>query len=127
MARPGPTIPGVDQRAADRVLGDPVTALAFVRDLLLLFKDCAFDARVPRRDKWVLAAVVAYVLSPVDLIPDVIPIVGQVDDLSIAVLGLRRLLRGAGRGVVVDLWRGTDDGLALLFSAAGMTTWKDTA
>lgn len=127
MARPGPTIPGVDQHAADRVLGDPVTALVFVRDLLLLFKDCAFDARVPRRDKWVLAAVVAYVLSPVDLIPDVIPIVGQVDDLSIAVLGLRHLLRGAGRGVVEDLWRGTDDGLALLFSAAGMTTWKDTA
>ncbi|HSJ44977.1 MAG TPA: DUF1232 domain-containing protein [Euzebyales bacterium] len=117
----------MDQRAADRVLGDPVTAIVFVRDLLLLFKDCAFDARVPRRDKWVLAAVVAYVLSPVDLIPDVIPIVGQVDDLSIAVLGLRRLLRGAGRGVVEDLWRGTDDGLALLFSAAGMTTWKDTA
>jgi uncharacterized membrane protein YkvA (DUF1232 family) len=117
----------VDQRAADRLLGDPVTAIVFVKDLALLFRDCAFDARVPRRDKWVLAAVAAYVLSPVDLIPDALPIVGQVDDLSIAVLGLRHLLRAAGPQVVEDLWRGTDDGLALLLSAAGMTSGKDTA
>lgn len=127
MARPGPTIPGVDQRAADRVLGDPVTALVFLKDVALLFKDCAFDARVAGRDKLLLAAVAAYVLSPVDLIPDAIPIAGQVDDLSIAVLGLRHLLRVAGPRVVEDLWRGTDDGLALVLGAAGMTTWKDTA
>lgn len=127
MARRGPTIPGVDQRAVDRVMGDPVTALVFVKDLALLFKDCAFDARVGRRDKWVLAAVAAYLLSPVDLIPDAIPIIGQIDDLSIAVLGLRHLLRAAGPRVVKDLWRGTDDGLALLLSAAGMTSGKDTA
>jgi uncharacterized membrane protein YkvA (DUF1232 family) len=126
MARPGRTIPGVDQRAADRVLGDPVTALVFVKDLAWLFKDCAFDARVPGRDKWVLAAVAAYLLSPLDLIPDTIPIIGRVDELSIAVLGLRHLLRAAGPGVVQDLWRGTDDGLALLLTAAGMTTGKDT-
>ena len=127
MARPGPTIPGVDQRAADRVLADPVTALVFLKDLALLFKDCALDARVAWRDKLVLAAVAAYLLSPVDLIPDAIPVIGQVDDLSIAVLGLRHLLRAAGPWVVEDLWRGTDDGLALLLSAAGMTSWKDTA
>lgn len=127
MARRGPTIPGVDQRAVDRVMGDPVTALVFVKDLALLFKDCAFDARVARRDKWVLAAVAAYLLSPVDLIPDAIPVIGQIDDLSIAVLGLRHLLRAAGPRVVKDLWRGTDDGLALLLSAAGMTSGKDTA
>lgn len=126
MAQPGPTIPGVDQRAADSVLGDPVTALVFVKDLAWLFKDCAFDARVPRRDKWVLAAVAAYLLSPLDVIPDTIPIIGRVDELSIAVLGLRHLLRAAGPGVIQDLWRGTDDGLALLLTAAGMTTGKDT-
>jgi uncharacterized membrane protein YkvA (DUF1232 family) len=127
MARPGPTIPGVDRRAAERVLEDPLNALVFVKDLALLFKDCAFDARIARRDKWVLAAVAAYLVSPVDLIPDAVPIIGQVDDLSIAVLGFRHLLRAAGPSVVEDLWRGTDDGLALLLSAAGMTTGKDTA
>lgn len=51
------------------------------------------------------AGVAAYLLSPVDLIPDAIPIIGQVDDLSIAVLGLRHLLRAAGPRVVEDLWR----------------------
>lgn len=127
MARQGPTIPGVDPHAAERVFGDPVAALVFVKDLTLLFKDCAFDARVPRRDKWVLGAVAAYLLSPLDLIPDMIPVIGQVDDLTVAVLGLRHLLRSAGPRIVEDLWRGTDDGLALLLSAAGMRPGKDTA
>jgi uncharacterized membrane protein YkvA (DUF1232 family) len=126
MAQPGTTIPGVDQRDAGRVLGDPVTALVFVRDLALLFKDCVLDVRVARRDKWVLAAVAAYLLSPRDLIPDTLPVIGQIDDLTIAILGLRHLLRAAGPHVLEDLWRGTDDGLALLLSAAGMQHGKDT-
>jgi uncharacterized membrane protein YkvA (DUF1232 family) len=82
--------------------------------------------RVARRDKWVLAAVAAYLLSPRDLIPDTLPVIGQIDDLTIAILGLRHLLRAAGPHVLEDLWRGTDDGLALLLSAAGMQHGKDT-
>lgn len=127
MARPGPTIPGVDPVAMDRLLHDPVNAIVFAKDLALLFKDCVLDPRVARRDKWVLAAVAAYLLSPADLIPDRIPVLGQVDDLTIAIWGLRQLFRSAGRDVVTDLWRGSDDGLALVLTAAGITDAKDIA
>jgi uncharacterized membrane protein YkvA (DUF1232 family) len=128
MARLGsPLLRGVDADAAERALSDPVAALVFVRDVALLLKDCAMDARVMRRDKWVLAAVAVYLLSPVDLVPDVIPVLGQMDDLGLAIWGLRRLLQSAGPAVVSDLWRGDDDGLALVLSAAGLSFRKDKA
>jgi len=52
---------------------------------------------------------------------------GQMDDLGLALLGIRRLLHSAGPDVVADLWRGTDDGLALVLSAAGLSLRKDMA
>lgn len=120
MARRGSPFPEADQAAAERTLGDPIAALTFVKDVALLLKDCVVTARVPRREKWILAAIAAYLFSPVDVIPDVIPVLGQFDDLGIAVWGLRRLLHAAGPALVEELWRGTDDGLALVLSAAGM-------
>ncbi|HSK97024.1 MAG TPA: DUF1232 domain-containing protein [Euzebyales bacterium] len=127
MARLGSPLQGVDADAAERTLSDPVAALVFVKDVALLLKDCALDARVPRQVKWVLGVVALYLLSPVDLVPDVIPILGQLDDLGLALWALRRLLQAAGPAVVHDLWRGSDDGLALVLSVAGMSLRKDEA
>lgn len=126
MARSGPTIPGVDPQVAERVLTDPLAVLVFVKDVAVLYKDCVLDTRVSRRDKWILAAVAVYLLSPIDLIPDAILGLGHIDDLVIAMWALRQLLRGAGLSVVEDLWRGSDDGLALVLGAAGMHNGKDT-
>lgn len=120
MARRASPFPEVDKAAAERALGDPIAALVFVKDVALLLKDCVVDVRVPRRDKWFLAAVGSYLVSPLDLISDSVPVLGQLDDLGIALWGLRRLLHAAGSAVVADLWRGDDDGLALVLSAAGM-------
>lgn len=127
MARLESRLWGADADAAERALDDPVSALVFVKDVALLLKDCAVDARVPRRDKWVLAAVAVYMLSPVDLVPDVIPVLGQLDDLGLAIWALRRLLQSAGPDVVRELWRGTDEGLALVLGAAGTDLRKDKA
>lgn len=127
MARLERAFRGADADAAERALGDPVAALVFIKDVALLLKDCAFDARVSRADKWLLGAVALYLLSPVDLVPDMIPVLGQMDDLGLTLWALRRLLHGAGPDVVADLWRGTDDGLALVLSAAGMSFRKDEA
>lgn len=127
MARLESPFRGADAAAAERALSDPVAALVFIKDVALLLKDCIIDPRVMRRDKWVLAAVALYLLSPADLVPDAIPILGQVDDLGVAIWGLRRLLHSAGPDVVTDLWRGTDDGLALVLSAAGLSLRKDMA
>jgi uncharacterized membrane protein YkvA (DUF1232 family) len=120
MAQRAAPIPDADLAAAERALRDPIAALTFVRDVALLLKDCVVDVRVPRRDKWVLAAVGAYLLSPLDVIPESVPVLGQLDDLGIALWGLRRLLHAAGPQVVTDLWRGDDDGLALVLSVAGL-------
>jgi uncharacterized membrane protein YkvA (DUF1232 family) len=97
----------------------------FIKDVALLLKDCAFDARVSRLDKWVLVAVAVYLLSPVDLVPDAIPVLGRMDDLGLIIWVLRRLLNAAGPNVVRDLWRGSDEGLALVLGAAGMELRKD--
>ncbi|WP_294171589.1 YkvA family protein [uncultured Sphingomonas sp.] len=51
-------------------------------------KRLANDPRVPRAAKWVAAATLAYALSPIDLIPDVIPLLGQLDDLLIVPFGI---------------------------------------
>lgn len=78
------------------------------------------DPRVSRADKLAAGLALAYLLSPVDLLPDTIPFVGKVDDMGVAVLGLRRLVARAGYDVVHDLWRGTDEGLTLVLALGGV-------
>ena len=94
--------------------------LGLARDVILLLKDLAVDPRVPRREKVLAALAVAYLVSPLDLIPDIIPVIGQADDLGVAVLAVGRLLRVAGYDVIYEKWRGTDEGLALLLTLAGV-------
>ena len=97
-----------------------VALLRLVQDVVLLLKDLATDPRLPRADKVAAGLAVAYLLSPVDLIPDWIPGLGQADDVVVAVLAFRRLLTAAGYDVVYELWRGTDEGLALVLTLAGV-------
>jgi uncharacterized membrane protein YkvA (DUF1232 family) len=54
------------------------------------------DPSVPRRGKLALAGLLAYLLCPIDLIPDFIPVLGQLDDILIAVLVLRYVARVSG-------------------------------
>jgi uncharacterized membrane protein YkvA (DUF1232 family) len=75
-------------------------------NLVLLFRGLAGDPRVPRRSKLLLLLGVAWVASPIDLIPEFIPIAGPLDDAIVAVLILRHVLKRAGRGVVAEHWRG---------------------
>lgn len=85
------------------------TVLATIRDLpnyLRLLGGLITDARVSALDKLLVAGAVAYILMPADLIPDVIPFLGQVDDVYLLVLALQRLITGAGVRVVADHWRG---------------------
>jgi uncharacterized membrane protein YkvA (DUF1232 family) len=53
-----------------------------------------------------VAGAIAYIVMPVDLIPDYIPFLGEVDDVFLLVLALRRLLQNAGRAVVLSHWDG---------------------
>ena len=69
------------------------------------------DRRVAALDKVLLAIAVAYVVAPIDLIPDFIPFIGQVDDVFIVVLALRRLISNAGMNVIRDHWDGAIEDL----------------
>jgi uncharacterized membrane protein YkvA (DUF1232 family) len=64
------------------------------------------DARVSALDKLLLAGAIAYIVAPIDLIPDFIPFLGEVDDVYLLVLALRRLLQNAGRTVLLAHWTG---------------------
>lgn len=74
--------------------------------LLRLFKSLVREPRVPRRSKALLFLGAAWVASPIDLIPEFIPVLGPLDDAVVAALILRHLLRTAGREVVAEHWHG---------------------
>jgi uncharacterized membrane protein YkvA (DUF1232 family) len=64
------------------------------------------DLRVATTDKLLVAGAVAYILLPMDFVPDFIPFLGEVDDIFLLVLALQRLIANAGRAVVMDHWMG---------------------
>lgn len=107
-----------DAESATGSSGSPL--LHFGRDVILLLKDLATDSRVPRQDKIVAGLAAAYLVMPVDVVPDKLPVVGQFDDLSVAAYALRRLLAAAGYEVIYELWRGSDEGLALVLTLGGV-------
>lgn len=94
--------------------------MRFLPDVGRLLYDVSRDDRVPFPAKVKSGAAAAYVLSPVDVIPDFIPGLGQMDDIAIVVWAVRNLFRSAGYDVLKELWKGTDDGFALLLMVAGV-------
>ena len=74
---------------------------------------------MPRRAKVALALLVPYLASPIDLIPDFIPGLGQLDDALLVAVALRYVIRRAGAEVVTELWPGSDDGLRTILRVAG--------
>jgi len=62
----------------------------------------ARDERVPLRQKLLLGGIAAYLASPIDLIPDFIPVIGQMDDLAVLILGLDWFIRNAPPDVVAE-------------------------
>ena len=99
-----------------------MSALRLISDVILLLKDLATDPRVSRSDKIVAGMAAAYLVSPIDIVPDWIPVLGQADDLAIITLALRRILGGAGYDLIYEKWRGSDEGLALVLTLAGVET-----
>ena len=70
------------------------------------------DRRVSKVDRFLVLAAAVYLVSPVDFIPDLVPFLGEVDDLFLLMLALERLIAHAGRRVLLDHWRGDPDELA---------------
>jgi len=89
-----------------------------VPDCAVLFKRLLKDPRVPRRAKVALALVIPYLASPIDLIPDFIPVLGQLDDALLVVVVFGYVARSAGREVIEELWPGTQRGLRVVLVLA---------
>jgi len=82
------------------------------------------DRRVSRLDRLLVIGALAYIVSPLDFIPDLIPFLGEVDDVYLLMLALQRMVERAGFPVLLDHWRGDpeeleDLNLASVISAAG--------
>jgi uncharacterized membrane protein YkvA (DUF1232 family) len=72
------------------------------------------DRRVSTVDKLLVGAAIAYIVAPIDFLPDFVPFLGQVDDVYLLVLALQRLMRNAGRRVVLEHWAGEASDLAAI-------------
>lgn len=103
------------------VPGDTVERRGWLREaalalpnLIKLLGRLLRDPRVPRRSKALVGLTLGYLLSPVDLLPDAIPVLGQTDDLLLVAFALSHLLRSAGEEVVLEHWDGSRDLLEVI-------------
>lgn len=80
----------------------------------------AADKGLPRRTHLALLFLLAYLVSPVDLVPDFIPLIGYADDVLLAAFALRMVVRTAGNQALLRNWRGSQTGLRLLERLAGL-------
>jgi uncharacterized membrane protein YkvA (DUF1232 family) len=85
-----------------------------VPDALRLVRRLAADENLPRGVRIRLWCLLAYLVSPIDLVPDFIPVVGYADDAIVMSLVLRSVIKHAGPEAVRAHWPGTPDGLATL-------------
>ena len=92
----------------------------FVPDCVILVGRLLRDPRVPRRRKLILALTMGYLALPIDLVPDFIPVAGQLDDAIILAFVLRHLVRGDGQAIR-ELWPGPEQSLELLLRLVGRT------
>jgi uncharacterized membrane protein YkvA (DUF1232 family) len=92
--------------------------LMFLPNMVILCVRLMVDARVPRVERALFAAAVIYAIIPFDFIPDMIPFVGQIDDLFLISLTLLRLIDRTGDTIVREHWRGGGDIVQLAESAA---------
>jgi uncharacterized membrane protein YkvA (DUF1232 family) len=86
----------------------------FIPDCVVLVRRLLRDARVPRRAKVALGLLIAYLLMPLDLVPDFIPVAGQLDDAIAVALVLRWFLRAGGAALVREHWPGPERALGAL-------------
>lgn len=85
------------------------SVIMLIPNFLKLLGRLFTDSRVPMAEKAMLVGAIVYVISPLDLIPDVIPFIGQVDDLYLVSLVVLRLLARTDDGVIQEHWDGRGD------------------
>jgi uncharacterized membrane protein YkvA (DUF1232 family) len=95
--------------------------LLFIPNMILLCARLMTDSRVPTTEKALVAGAVIYAIIPLDLIPDMIPFVGQIDDSYLIAVTLLRLVDRTDARVVREHWKGGGDIVELIEAMAQMT------
>jgi uncharacterized membrane protein YkvA (DUF1232 family) len=93
--------------------------LGVIPDVLRLLRSLIGDRAVPTDVRIVLVGLIAWIISPIDLIPEFIPGLGPLDDVIVAIVAMRYVRRRVGLDALRDRWVGTDDGFALLARVIG--------
>ncbi len=96
-------------------------ALRLLPDLVRLLRRLASDHTLPTRVRVDLVLLMIYLASPIDLVPDFVPVIGYADDAVVVALVLRSVVRRTGRQALVRHWPGTPQGLGLIEQLAGLT------
>jgi len=91
--------------------------LLVIPNLLLLSARLMVDPRVPAKERLLVAGAIVYAFLPLDFIPDMLPFIGQVDDLYLIGLTLLRLMSVTDPAVVREHWRGGGDVVELVGAA----------
>jgi uncharacterized membrane protein YkvA (DUF1232 family) len=98
----------------------PVRELvAVVPDLVRLLRDLLRDRSTPLDVRIVIVVLGVWIVSPIDLIPEFVPVLGPLDDVVVAVVALRYLRRRLGTEALRERWRGTPGGFALVARVTG--------
>ena len=95
-------------------------ALRLVPDLVRLIRRLAADKSITRGVRVRLALLLVYLASPIDLVPDFVPVVGYADDAVIVAVVLRSVVRSAGVEALGRHWPGSPAGLAIVEQLAGV-------
>jgi uncharacterized membrane protein YkvA (DUF1232 family) len=115
-SKPQPRPREVEPPATPRT-GAKRTVMGTMKELpnfLRLLGGLLTDIRVSNTDKLLVAGAVAYILMPMDVIPDFIPFLGEIDDIFLLVLALQRLIGNAGRPILLEHWMGDPKDLSSL-------------
>lgn len=96
---------------------DAAALARFVPDCVVLVRRFLGDPRVPRHSRLALGALLVYLVSPIDLVPDFVPVAGQLDDALLVALVFRALVRSAGPELVREHWPGSPESLAVVLRA----------
>ena len=103
-----------------RGFGGVTEAARLLPDVVRLVSRLARDRTLPRGVRIRLWLLLGYLASPIDIVPDFVPIIGYADDALIVALTLRSVVRAAGPEPLQRHWPGSADGLAVVRRLAGL-------
>ena len=99
--------------------------VGLIPDILRLLRSLIGDRTTPLDVRLVLVGLVAWILSPIDLIPEFIPVLGPMDDVVVAIVAMRYVRRRVGAADLLRRWSGSDAGFAMLLMVIGSDQIRD--